>query len=172
MFDLKNRDNLITHLTFYQGLMQSSERLLWHAACKTPEDNLEAYYRRHLDEESHHAIWLANDLRENGIEPPVIHWQAAMLAGVQYYLIEHVSHWALLGYMAVLEGFPMETTLLEELEAIHGKSLLRTVRYHAEHDIVHGPDVMAIVKTAPDREVDLIAQNAKQTAAYLQGVFQ
>jgi len=165
--------NITQQFEFFHGLMRATEGLLVAAeiAATGVNDQLKAYYYKHLAEESRHADWLAEDLKTQGIEPPAIHWQAAALAGLQYYLINHVSPWALLGYMAVLEGQPMEMKHLEQMEESYGKELFRTYRYHQEHDPGHLADIVRMSELAPKVDQEIIAQNARQTALYINGLF-
>ena len=165
-----DRETLISQLTFFHGLISASEGLLLRAITKS-DGLLKGYYIDHLEEEAGHAAWLAKDLTESGVEIPSIHWQAAMLAGVQYYLIEHVSPYALLGYIAALESGNRAMAELEALEQEHGKTLLRTYRYHVEHDPAHSQRAFEMIEAAPTDQIAIIADNALQTATYIRGVF-
>jgi hypothetical protein len=150
------------------GVILASESLLAKAVCQTTGPVWD-YYVKHFDEERNHVTWLAADLHTVGVIPPLVHWRAARLAGTQFYLIEHVSPVALLGYMAALECRPMALVDVERLEDWHGKPLLRTLRYHAEHDTQHGPEILALIETLSGQDRDLVLNNAAHTAWLLSG---
>lgn len=143
-----------------EGLLRAGIARLEQATAPF-DQRLHAYFVDHLAEETGHYDWICEDMSGENVD---FHWGAAELAGMQYYLIEHVHPAALLGYMLVLECFPMPLDVLDELEAIHGTKLLRTLRYHAVHDLDHGRDVLAMVEQAPDELKNWIYQNAIQTA--------
>ena len=166
--DLSRRDVFLRNLTFVHNVITASENLLRVARdCST--GHLAAYFDEHLEEELRHETWLANDLASAGVHVHTlpISPEAVAMAGAQYYLIYHVDPVALLGYMAVLECFPIDVEALEALEEIHGKQLCRTLRYHAEHDIDHGSDVLDEVDRLSEKQFQLVMQNAVQTALYI-----
>ena len=74
---------------------------------------------------------------------------------------------ALLGYMAALECQPMPLEMVAELERLHGKPLLRTLRYHATHDQDHGEELMRVLAAVPDYLRALVLSNAQFTAMHL-----
>ena len=149
-------------MIFVQQLITASESLLVEAI-KVSNGLLKEYYIAHLEEERGHETWLSEDLLTIGIDVKILplNRRAVELAGSQYYLIKHVHPACLLGYMAVLEGRPILLANVELLEKIHGKSLLRTLRYHAEHDRQHSDDVFRMIDANPYPE---ILENAIQTA--------
>lgn len=155
------------NLSFAMQMMVASEGLLRAgierlALAAEPYDiAVHGYFVEHLAEEAGHYEWMMEDLAG---EDTGFHWGAAELAGMQYYLVEHVHPAVLLGYMLVLECFPMPLEMVDQLEAVHGAKLLRTLRYHAVHDRDHGQDVLAMVERAPEVLKNWIYQNAIQTA--------
>ena len=162
--DLSSRQTFIANMMFMHGLMVASEDLIDVALstnrCELP---LIEYFTTHREEERDHAQWLRDDLESVGITIPRVHWQAASIAGTQYYLIKHVSPHALIGYMAALEHKPMPLVTVAELEKRYGKSLLRTVRYHSEHDIDHTRDLLAFVRSASFLDMPLITETTTKT---------
>ncbi len=71
---------------------------------------LAGYLEEHIREEEGHDAWLLEDLRAAGGSPedalgPLPSPLIASLVGSQYYWIEHHHPVALLGYIAVLEGY-------------------------------------------------------------------
>lgn len=168
--DLTDRDNVIRNLVFMYHVIKASENLLAVAAnCTTAGDPLHEYFVAHLEEERGHEKWLHDDLISAGVDlaSTSVSRVAVETAGSMYYLIYHVDPAALLGYMVALECIPVPIETVEALEALHGESLLRTLRFHAIHDLDHGPDVLAAIDAlTPDRH-PIVAQSAIQTAIYL-----
>jgi hypothetical protein len=166
--NLSKRDVFLRNLIFIHNVIAASESLL-RAACDRSISELKAYFADHLKEEAGHEFWLRHDLATADINVaslPVLP-EAVAMAGSQYYLIHHVDPVALLGYMAVLECFPIDIETLEKLEELHGKQLCRTLRYHAEHDVSHGSDVLDEVDLLDEKQFQLVMQNAVQTARYI-----
>ncbi|HEY6019106.1 MAG TPA: hypothetical protein VIY48_04175, partial [Candidatus Paceibacterota bacterium] len=138
--NLLDKPTFLRNMVFMHSLMLASEDLL-EEAIKYANGDLLDYYKDHIEEERGHAEWLANDLYQIGVQVGEPHYLAAACAGTQYYLIRHIHPIALLGYMAVLEGYPMPMEWVERLEIEYGIEPLRTLRYHAEHDVDHRKDL-------------------------------
>lgn len=166
--DLSNREIFVSNLLFMHRVILASESLLEEAISRT-SGAFQEYLDSHLQEERLHQEWLAEDLESAGIDVSAcqFHPEAVAAAGTQYYLIRHVDPHALLGYMAILECFPMSLEQLAMLEATHGKALCRTLRHHAEHDVSHASDLLAQIDDLNDRQFSLVMQNAVQTSFYL-----
>lgn len=167
--DLTNPSVLIHNLLWMYQVISASERLMIVAA-QLATGKLGAYLREHLEEERDHAAWLAADLKTVGVdvarEP--LNRHAVELAGTQYYLIHHVSPVCLLGYMAVLEGFPFPVSACDELEKLYGKGLIRCLRYHAENDIEHRKELFDIIDRVDD---PLVYENAIRTSYLIDEAF-
>ena len=144
MADFTSRAVLVQNLVFLHGIMTASENLMYLAA-QDAKGWLRAYLLKHLEEERDHAKWMADDLKDEGVDISLPSIPAMELAGSMYYLIEHVNPVCLLGYMAVLEGFPANLEFVAELEKVHGKKLLRCLRYHAENDLEHRKELFNII---------------------------
>ena len=166
--ELTNQSVFMSNLIFMHRIIIASEPLLEETLTHA-KGALRDYFADHLEEERRHDEWLAEDLASAGIDVGNCQFpsEAVAAAGAQYYLIRHVDPCALLGYMAVLECFPMSPDRLEKLEEVHGKQLCRTLRHHAEHDVDHAADLLAQVDLLNDRQFALVAQNAVQTAIYI-----
>ncbi|UEP31616.1 iron-containing redox enzyme family protein [Burkholderia sp. B21-007] len=166
--DLKNRHVFLSNLVFMHRVIIASESLLEEAVVHA-KGALHGYLSDHLEEERRHDEWLAEDLASAGIDVAGCQFpsEAVAAAGTQYYLIRHVDPCALLGYMAVLECFPMPMEQLVALEEVHGKQLCRTLRHHAEHDVDHADDLLERIDSLNDRQFALVVQNAVQTAIYI-----
>ncbi len=157
-------DQVRHFLAFWLQVMAASERLLLEAVVETEDKGLAAYYREHQKEEANHALWLAEDL-EGFVLP--IQGLATIIAGTQYYLIKHLHPAALLGYLQALEN-PISLDVLEKMEELHGKKLLRTIRLHVVDDPGHKAEVERMVERQTEPTKDLIEWNRLQTLRYLQ----
>lgn len=167
VLDLTDRNIFIAALLFLYGLMKASASSLFEEALRRDMPaKLRLYYERHLDEEREHEKWLLRDLQESNIAVPKVNWRAAQITGMQYYLIKHVSPQAFLGYCAFMEYKPTPMDVVETLEEIHGKTIMRTVRFHAENDIRHGGELLtAIADMQNELDLKLIADNILWTGA-------
>jgi len=163
--DLLDIHVVISNLVVVHQVITASVPLMIEAQ-KVADAPLLAYLTEHLEEERGHAEWLAKDLIDYGVDVDLVpkFRRAVAMAGSQYYLIKHQSPYALLGYMAVLEGFPVALASVEALEQAHGKELFRTLRYHAEHDLEHRKELFAFIDQNPRPE---IMQSAVETARYM-----
>ena len=164
---------LIPNLIFLYHAMVASENLLKVAIEETrrrklPDDSLEYYFSKHLEEERDHAKWLAQDLQcvQVDAERTEIPLLAVQMAGSVYYLIYHAHPAALLGYMRVLESWPIDKARFAERAKPYPKALLRTLNYHIDHDPDHFRDLLAIIATVPEHE-KLIEDVAAMTRNYL-----
>lgn len=150
---------------FLYQVMVATEGML-EVAIMHSKGKLKDYFISHLEEERNHAEWLADDLKHLGIDvaSEKTKRHAAAMAGSQYYLIKHVKPECLLGYMAVIEGFPADIKFVEYLEATHGKEAFKTLRFHAEHDLEHRKELFDIIEQYQCEE---ILENAIETQIYL-----
>ncbi|ARF72635.1 hypothetical protein B7C62_10375 [Kitasatospora albolonga] len=117
---------------------------------------LAAYLAEHIQEEADHDAWLLEDLRAAGSTPgealgPLPPPDVAALVGPQYYWIEHHHPVALLGYIAVLEGYAPAPGLTGRIAALTGlpAAALRTVREHAALDTGHLDELHALLDRLP-----------------------
>ena len=71
---------------------------------------------------------------------------------------------ALLGWIALLEGYPPETATIDRMAARTGypPSAFRTLREHAELDIAHGDELFAVIDRLPltEEQATIIGLNA------------
>lgn len=163
--NLFDRPTLLANLVFIHQVITATEGLL-QAAIDASSGALREYFVDHIEEERGHAEWLRADLESAGVDckSQPLSRSAVAMAGTQYYLVNHVTPAAMLGYMMVLECLPIPVQVVEMLEVEHGKDLLRTARFHAEHDIGHGARLLEIVD---EHYCDEIMQSAVETARYL-----
>lgn len=165
--DLTRRDVLLENLRFVYHMIKASENLLRVGYGLARDPMLKEYYLKHFEEEEGHAEWLQKDLIGAGVDFSAIPREAMLMAGVQYYFLFHVSPASLLGYMAALECFPTPMETIERLEDIHGTKILRTMRYHAEHDPQHGQDLLTFIDSRPYPEHNAILESAAQATHFM-----
>jgi heme oxygenase-like protein len=130
------------------------------------------YLAQHIPEEQDHDEWLLSDLEQLGVQrssvlarPPSP--TVAALVGAQYYWIFHYHPVSLLGYIALLEGYPPVMEDVEELIARTGSApaAFRTLAAHAELDPGHRDDLNATLDALPltDDQAAVLALNALYT---------
>jgi len=106
------------------------------------------YLSAHIEEERDHDEWLLDDIAVLGLDrgdalarPPSS--SVAALVGAQYYWVLHYHPVAILGYIALLEGYPIgheEVAALAERTA-YPPAAFRTLAKHAELDPGHGKEL-------------------------------
>lgn len=151
------------YLVLQHGIIRASVPLMEEAlmnAQNLDDDPLSPYLQRyleqHIPEERHHDDWVLEDLEVLGVDrrevlarqpPPAV----AAMVGSQYYWIRHYHPVALLGYIAVLEGYPPTIEGLQELVKLSGLpcSAFRTLEKHIRIDPVHCRDLNALFDEAP-----------------------
>jgi Iron-containing redox enzyme len=117
---------------------------------------LAQYLEEHVDEELHHDETLLGDLDRLGLEratvlermpPPSV----AALVGSQYYWILHYHPVAFLGYVALMEGYPPTSELIETLIARtrYPAEAFRTYVEHAELDPGHRDHLDRTIDSLP-----------------------
>lgn len=146
-------------------LMEAAQR---QALALGPGDRvaaaLAAYLEEHCAEEAGHDEWLLQDLETLGRAPADVlaappSETVASFVGAQYYWIFHYHPVALLGYIALLEGYPPTAGLVDGLAAAtgYGADAFRTLRLHAELDPGHREEL--------DELLDRLPLSAHQSAA-------
>jgi hypothetical protein len=124
------------------------ERARTSAAGDPVAAGLASYLEAHVDEELDHDEWLLEDLevlgRDRGevlARPPSA--AVAALVGAPYYWILHYHPAAVLGYIALLEGYPPTLAEVDRLmeRTGYGREAFRTLIRHAELDPLHRDDL-------------------------------
>lgn len=159
---------LIPNLIFVYHTIVASENLLRVAISQASGTSLKQYFEKHLEEERDHAKWLAEDLKCVDVEvaQTVAPLVAVQMAGSMYYLIFHIHPAALLGYMWVLESWPMDKARFAERAKAYPSALLRTLNHHIDHDPAHLNDLLAVIESVPEQR-KLIDDVATMTRNYL-----
>jgi len=118
------------------------------AARLAPNDpaaaRLAVYLTAHIPEERNHDQWLLDDLETLGVPRSEVLQRVpspsvAALVGSQYYWVLHYHPVALLGYIAVLEGYPPSAAELEQVITRTGlpRGAFRTLLEHSDLDQAH-----------------------------------
>jgi pyrroloquinoline quinone (PQQ) biosynthesis protein C len=117
---------------------------------------LARYLQDHVPEETGHDDWLLDDLEVLGVERTTVLARppgsaVAALVGAQYYWMFHYHPVALLGYIAVLEGYPPSMQLIQDLESrtAHDTRAFRTLRKHSELDPGHREELDELLDRLP-----------------------
>jgi hypothetical protein len=117
---------------------------------------LVAYLDEHIEEERDHDEWLLGDLEAVGVgrsavlaRPPSPTIVSAV--GAQYYWVLHHHPVVLLGWIGLLEGYPPDPAMIDELMARtgYGPAAFHTLRAHAELDPEHGDELFATLDRLP-----------------------
>ena len=166
--DLLDKNVFLANLLFcYQYMVASHD--LTVLAGNLADGELKKYFTHHADEEKGHAEWLRADLLTEGIDAAemAISPYARGMVGEQFYNVLYVHPASLLGYMAMLEMNPMPLANVNALEKAHGKALLKTLRFHAEHDIDHSKDLCVVLDALPASLHGVVLQSLDRTADFI-----
>ena len=134
---------------------------------------LVTYLEEHVGEELNHDEGLLGDLESLGLARAEVLGRmpsaaVAALVGAQYYWIHHHHPVAFLGYVALMEGYPPTTELIETLAARTGypEESFRTFAQHAELDPGHRDHLDETLDALPlgEREEAAIVASASATA--------
>lgn len=138
------------------------EAALDRARVLAPDDavagGLVPYLEHHAPEEAGHDRWLLEDLEALGGDPGealrrIPPAAVAAFAGAQYYWIRHYHPVALLGHMAVIEGYPPEVGFADRLQALTGypREAFRAIRRHERLDLRHRAELYEAIDSLPLR---------------------
>ena len=151
------------YLVTMHGIIRASVPLMETASARAAElgddpvaAGLVEYLTEHIPEEADHDEWLLEDLELVGVSsasvldrPPSP--TVAALVGAHYYWIRHYHPVALLGYIAVLEGYPPDPVEIQGLIERTGlpQEAFRTLAAHAELDQHHRDELLAAIDALP-----------------------
>jgi hypothetical protein len=158
-------------------LMEGALRRAWETADSDPvARSLTEYLARHIEEERGHDEWILGDLRVLGVSRDVVMERVptpaiAALVGSHYYWIFHYHPVALLGYLAVSEGYPPLPRLVDDLRARTGfpSDAFKTLSEHADLDAHHGADLDQLIDSLPlTRDLQtLLGLSAMSTVGFM-----
>jgi pyrroloquinoline quinone (PQQ) biosynthesis protein C len=145
--------------------------LLALAASRTSDERYQDALVEYMEEERGHEKWILNDIRALGGDPDAVRDgqggpACTIMVGYAYYAVEHISPYAFLGSVHVLEG--MSVLLADQLadvmkaslglESESGFSYLRT---HGSLDSEHVAFFRKLVNGFDDRKTQrIIIDNA------------
>ncbi|MDB5603788.1 MAG: heme oxygenase family [Bradyrhizobium sp.] len=145
--------------------------LLALAASRTTDERYQDALVEYMDEERGHEKWILDDIRVLGGDPDAVrNGQAGpacrIMVGYAYYAIEHVSPYAFLGSVHVLEG--ISVLLADQLADVMKQSLgmesdagFTYLRTHGSLDTEHVAFFQKLVDGFYDRDVQrIIIDNA------------
>lgn len=138
------------------------------------------YLEHHIPEELGHDEWLLDDLEVVGVDrrtvlarPPAP--SVAAMVGSQYYWILHYHPVALLGYIAVLEGYPPSMAMIDGLVERTGydRTAFRTLIAHSELDPGHADELDELLDRLPltREQVGVVGLSAITTVRLIARVF-
>jgi hypothetical protein len=154
------------YLRTMHGIVRSAVPLLEAAAARARElaaedevaAGLAGYLAHHAGEERGHDGWLLEDLAATGNDPSaalraIPSARVATFVGAQYYWLRHHHPLALLGHMAVVEGYPPELGFADRLQRLSGypADAFRALRRHERLDIRHRQELFQTIDMLPLR---------------------
>jgi hypothetical protein len=163
-------------LVLWHGMIRASVPLLETAlatARTLPDDpvavRLSGYFAHHIPEERGHDEWLLADLEVLGVSRDEVLGRVpsptiAALVGSQYYWVQHIHPVGLIGYIALLEGYPSTRQDVDQLQSAtgFGPAAFRTLLLHADLDVNHGDELDDLVDSLPlcDQQRTLVGLSA------------
>jgi Iron-containing redox enzyme len=119
------------------------------------------YLTKHVEEERDHDDWLLDDLELLGFDRATVLERlpsptVASLVGSQYYWVYHYHPVALLGYFALMEGYPPKTEVIERWIAATGypRQAFRTFMEHGDLDPHHRDELDEAIDSLPLTRTD------------------
>jgi len=133
------------------------------AAADPMASGLHRYLKEHVKEELGHDDLLLDDLELLGVKRATVLSRmpspsVASLVGAQYYWIHHHHPIAFLGFVALMEGHPPTSALIETLISATGypRAAFQTLAEHGELDPGHCERL--------DRTIDALSLTAEHEA--------
>jgi glutathione S-transferase len=135
-----------------------------------------AWLQAHIKEEADHAGWILSDYALIGGDPEDLRARPgsptiAALVGSVYYWTLYAHPVAILGYCAVLEGYPPSRALIERMIQATGfpANAFGTLLHHSTIDVGHGGEVFELIDQLElaARPEAVIGMTALQTADLL-----
>ncbi len=180
----------LEYLIALHGIIRASEPLLQAGADEAARRwqqgdmscrGLADYYALHKEEETDHALWLLEDIEVLGLTREVVlarqpSADIAALVGSQYYWIYHYHPAFLLGYLQVLEGYPLNKKRIDYFQQQTGfpDAAFRTLLKHAQLDPGHGTELLQFLDSCAlsDKIFEGLSTSSVLTCGYLVQVLQ
>lgn len=156
--------------TFYY--VSHSTRLLALAAAHLPLHEEKAHQRflKHITEENRHEVLASRDVTALGFEMTDFKELDALKAfyKIQYYYVQNVSPWSLLGDIVALEGLAVKRgqPLFERVSKAFGAKAGSFLKVHAAEDVEHVELALNMIDGLPAEEQAAIYENL-QLSCYL-----
>jgi hypothetical protein len=153
--------------TFYY--VRHGTRMITLAASRfaLTEDPLHRRFIKHAAEETGHDVLALRDLQNLGrsVDQFPEFPSTSALYQTNYYLIEHVSPWALWGLLLTMEGLAVKIGpwLFNEIKQHHGEKPGSFVKLHAFEDIAHMAEAEKIMQNLPDSQRPLVVEQINHT---------
>ena len=146
--------------------------LLALAASRTPDERYQNALFEYMREERGHEKWILDDIRAMGVDAEAARNErpsmpCQIMVGFTYYAIEHVSPYAMLGSVHVLEGMSLllADRLADALQsslAIEGAEGFSYLRSHGALDISHVDFFKTLINGFDDEATQtLVIENAR-----------
>lgn len=139
--------------TYYY--VSHSTRLLALAAGLLPLSAGPAHQRfiKHISEENRHEVLASRDVTALGYRLEDFKELDAVKAfyRLQYYMIQNVSPWSLLGYIAALEALAVRggPAIHERVCRRHGEKTGSFLKVHSAEDVEHVEQAFAMIESLP-----------------------
>lgn len=121
----------------------------------------------HAEEEAPHGAWMLDDLESIGIrrdrvERGVPHDAVLKLIGSQFMIARSNYPMGILGYFYAAECHPGTVQGIDRMADKYGmaKSALKTILFHADEDIEHAREIVAMIDLATHDDFEHMKQSA------------
>ena len=165
--DWENRTVYADFLAQTYHYVRHSTRLLALASSRFEFSENAAHYRflKHVSEEESHEKLALKDLQALGRNLGDFREAVSTRAfyQTQYYSIEHLSPWSLLGYILALECSAASAgpAMFARVTAAHGKNCGLFLRVHAGEDVEHVKQAFKLLENLDARVINLVESSAE-----------
>lgn len=156
--------------TYYY--VRHSTRLLALAAAHLPLSAEKAHQRflKHITEENRHEVLASRDVTALGFKMEDFAELDSLKAfyKIQYYYVQNVSPWSLLGDIVFLEGLAVKRgeSLFQRISETHGAKAGNFLKVHAAEDVEHVELALQMIDGLPTEAQAAIWENM-QLSCYL-----
>jgi hypothetical protein len=177
-FPWENKNAYAMWLTQTFHMVNHSTRLVALAGACAPLDQNELHIRfvDHAKEERGHQRLCISDLAAIGhkLEEFPCLSQAASLAQIQYYWVQHRAPSSLFGYILSLECLAVEfgPELYRRTSAAFGKTAANFLKVHSEDDVDHTEKAFKLLNSFSSPEKSMIQENLEISASLYRSMLQ
>ncbi len=172
--DWENRETYGAFVAQTYYYVCHSTRLLAAAASRIPISEEKSYQRfvKHIAEENHHERLALNDVKALGYSISDFAELPATKSFYQsqYFYVDRVSPWALLGYILPLEVLASKKgeTAYKTATSTHGKNTASFLKVHAAEDIAHVEQAFQLIESLPEAQLSAV-YSSLETSCFLYG---